>query len=237
MSTTDPAAHLNAALAADQLQGLTVSRIDPTEVTAAYRDEVLRTAGATLDEQGTALLEEDLRSPCTEEIAVFRSFAATVAEGVDGFVVLDTAPTGHTILLLDSALAYHREVSRQSKEMPECVERLLPRLRDPNYTRVLVVTLPESTPVHEAAHLQDDLRRAEIEPYAWIINQSLSTLDVHDPILIGRQSSEREFIEEVISQHAQQTVVIPWQADPPTGLNGLRQLISADVKTHQTESH
>jgi arsenite-transporting ATPase len=232
LSTTDPAAHLRTALAADELKGLTVSRIDPAAVTAAYRDEVMRTAGANLDGQGKALLEEDLRSPCTEEIAVFRAFAEAVAEGEDGFVVLDTAPTGHTILLLDAALAYHREVTRQAKQMPESVTRLLPRLRDPNYTRVLLMTLPESTPVHEAERLQEDLRRAEIEPYAWVVNQTLSPLEVRDPVLVGRRLSEQPFIEEIISKHGIQTVVLPWRADPPTGLQGLRELVAAEVETH-----
>ena len=152
--------------------------------------------------QGQALLAEDLRSPCTEEIAVFRAFADAVAEGTDRFVVLDTAPTGHTILLLDAALAYHREVIRQSSEMPESVAQLLPRLRDPDFSRVLIVTLPEATPVHEAAQLQRDLRRAEIEPYAWVINQSLLPLTVTDPVLRGRQSYEAKFIREVITEHA-----------------------------------
>ncbi len=224
LSTTDPAAHVSATLAAEELSGLTISRIDPAEVTEAYRQEVLRTAGDGLDEQGRALLEEDLRSPCTEEIAVFRAFADAVAEGEDGFVVLDTAPTGHTILLLDSALAYHREVSRQTNEVPESVRELLPRLRDSDFTRVLVVTLPESTPVHEAQRLQQDLRRAEIEPFAWVVNQSLSPLVVKDPILVGRQRNEEPYLREVFTQHAKQAVIIPWQLDPPIGIEGLREL-------------
>ncbi|GJM24638.1 MAG: arsenical pump-driving ATPase [Phycisphaerae bacterium] len=234
LSTTDPAAHLTTSLAEEQLEGLTVSRIDPAEVTAAYRDEVMRTAGANLDAQGKALLDEDLRSPCTEEIAVFRTFAQVVAEGEKGFVVLDTAPTGHTILLLDSALAYHREVTRQASEMPEFVEELLPRLRDPDYTRILVVTLPESTPVHEAARLQQDLRRAEIEPFAWVINQSLTPLTVKAPVLVGRQLSEMPLIDEVLSEHAKRTVLIPWLVESPTGLGGLRKLIEADIKLQAT---
>ncbi|EGF29969.1 arsenical pump-driving ATPase [Rhodopirellula baltica] len=224
LSTTDPAAHVSATLAAEELSGLTISRIDPAEVTEAYRQEVLRTAGDGLDEQGRALLEEDLRSPCTEEIAVFRAFADAVAEGEDGFVVLDTAPTGHTILLLDSALAYHREVSRQTNEVPESVRELLPRLRDSDFTRVLVVTLPESTPVHEAQRLQQDLRRAEIEPFAWVVNQSLSPLVVKDRILVGRQQNEEPYLREVFTQHAKQAVIIPWQLDPPIGIEGLREL-------------
>lgn len=226
LSTTDPAAHIAAAIASDTLEGMSVSRIDPQQEVQKYRDEVMKSAGAELDSQGRALLEEDLRSPCTEEIAVFRAFADAVAEGEDGFVVLDTAPTGHTVLLLDSALSYHREVTRQSTQMPESVEKLLPRLRDPDFTHVLVVTLPESTPVHEAEQLQKDLRRAEIEPYGWVINQSLIPLQVTDSVLLCRQHNELPFIEEVLTKHAKQTVVVPWQAEPPIGVAGLRNLVA-----------
>jgi arsenite-transporting ATPase len=232
LSTTDPAAHIAAALAADTAEkgsdpenpNLTVARIDPAKETADYTAEVMQTAGKDLDAEGKALLEEDLRSPCTEEIAVFRAFAKAVSEGIDRFVVLDTAPTGHTILLLDSALAYHREVSRQTNQISESVENLLPRLRDPNFTRVLLVTLPEATPVHEAARLQQDLRRAEIEPFAWVINQSLVPLEVTDPTLRRRQQHELPFIDEVKSQLARRVALIPWQVDPPTGVAALRRI-------------
>lgn len=226
LSTTDPAAHLAATIAADDIPRLTVGRIDPAQETADYTAEVMQTAGRDLDAAGRALLAEDLRSPCTEEIAVFRAFAKSVAEGSNGFVVLDTAPTGHTILLLDSALAYHREVSRQANQLSESVENLLPRLRDPNFTRVLVVTLPEATPVHEAAKLQADLRRAEIKPFAWIINHSLTPLAVTDPLLQHRQQHELPFIEEVKSQHAQRVALVPWQLEPPTGIAGLQKLLA-----------
>ena len=225
LSTTDPAAHLAATVASDALPNLSVTRIDPAVETARYSAEVMQTAGAGLDGQGQALLAEDLRSPCTEEIAVFRAFAKAVAEGTNRFVVLDTAPTGHTILLLDAALAYHREVTRQSSQMPESVEQLLPRLRDPDFTRVLIVTLPEATPVHEAAQLQRDLRRAEIEPHAWIINQCLAPLTVTDPVLRGRQRHESKYIQEVMIEHAQRTALIPWQVDPPVGYQSLKLLV------------
>jgi arsenite-transporting ATPase len=224
LSTTDPAAHIAAAMNDERLPNLTVSRIDPEVETAKYAAEVLGKAGANLDAQGKALLEEDLRSPCTEEIAVFRAFADAVAAGTNKFVVLDTAPTGHTVLLLDSALAYHREVTRQTNEMPEAVENLLPRLRDPNFTRVLIVSLPEATPVHEAAALQRDLRRAEIEPYAWVINQVLSPLTITDPLMKQRQSHEQKYLREVNEVHASRVAIIPWQIEPPTGLQALSRL-------------
>ncbi len=227
LTTTDPAAHVAAALDEAELPNLTVSRIDPVAETARYSAEVLANAGGGLDAQGRALLEEDLRSPCTEEIAVFRAFAEAVAQGENGFVVLDTAPTGHTILLLDAALAYHREVTRQSAQMPESVEKLLPRLRDPQFTRVFIVTLPEATPVHEAAQLQEDLRRAGIEPFAWVINQSVSPLAVTDPGLVARQSYEARYIGEVVNELARRTFLIPWRAAPPVGREALSQSILA----------
>jgi arsenite-transporting ATPase len=229
LSTTDPAAHIAAAMNDESLPTLSVSRIDPEVETAKYSAEVLGKAGKNLDRQGKALLEEDLRSPCTEEIAVFRAFADAVAVGRNKFVVLDTAPTGHTVLLLDSALAYHREVTRQASEMPEAVANLLPRLRDPNFTRVLIVTLPEATPVHEAASLQRDLRRAEIEPYAWVINQVLSPLQLTDPLMKQRQLHEQKYLREVKEVQASRVAIIPWQIEPPIGLQALSRLTHSEL--------
>ena len=225
LSTTDPAAHVAATLNGS-VPHLTIGRIDPKAETEAYSAEVLATAGKDLDAQGRSMLEEDLRSPCTEEIAVFRAFAASVAKGQDGFVVLDTAPTGHTLLLLDSALAYHREVTRQSSGMPEAVENLLPRLRDAAHTRVLIVTLPEATPVHEAAKLQEDLGRAGIHPFAWVVNQSLTPLAPTDPVLVARRAHEARFLREIAERHARRLAVIPWTVDPPVGPKLLRELVS-----------
>jgi arsenite-transporting ATPase len=224
LSTTDPAAHLTETLNDERLPNLSVARIDPRVETAKYSAEVLKKAGGTLDAHGRALLEEDLRSPCTEEIAVFRAFADAVAAGRDSFVVLDTAPTGHTVLLLDSALAYHREVTRQTSEIPEAVTNLLPRLRDPDFTRVLIVTLPEATPVHEAAALQRDLRRAEIKPYAWIINNVLTSLPLKDPLMRQRQAHEQKFLKEVRDDFAHHVAIVPWQLEPPNGIARLSLL-------------
>ncbi len=222
LSTTDPAAHI--AAAAGQLEGLHVSRIDPQVETRAYVEHVLATAGKNLDASGRALLEEDLRSPCTEEIAVFRAFARTVAQGQGAFVVLDTAPTGHTLLLLDATESYHREVARKASDMPEEVRNLLPRLRDRDFTRVLVVTLPEATPVHEAGGLRDDLRRAQIEPFAWVINQSFAENGSRDPLLVARGRGEARFIREVVEKFSKRTALVPWVTEEPAGPERLQQL-------------
>jgi arsenite-transporting ATPase len=212
LTTTDPAAHVALTLG-EVPKGMRVSRVDPDVETKAYRKEVLDTVGLSLDDEARALLEEDLRSPCTEEIAVFRAFAKVVSDGTDGFVVIDTAPTGHTLLLLDAAESYHREVSRSMNEIPEAVRQLLPRLRDQAFTKVFLVTLPEATPVHEALSLQTDLRRAGIEPAGWIINQSLAPLTVSDPTLAQRRLQEFRYIEEVVRQGVP-TFLIPWKAQP-----------------------
>lgn len=225
LSTTDPAAHTAAAIDG-VVPGLAVTRIDPAQEVKQYTKEVLAKAGQHLDAGGRAMLEEDLRSPCTEEIAVFRAFARTVDEGKDGFVVLDTAPTGHTILLLDAAEAYHREVMRTQGDMPEAVLQLLPRLRDPSYTRVLIVTLPEATPVHEAERLSADLARAGIEPHAWVVNQSLLASGTKHPILCQRGAYEVPFIRRVADNLSKQSALIPWLAEAPVGESGLEHFVS-----------
>jgi len=232
LSTTDPAAHVVETLGT-AVEGLTVSRIDPAKETEAYVAQVMETQGANLDAEGRALLEEDLRSPCTEEIAVFRAFARTVAQAEGSFVILDTAPTGHTLLLLDATEAYHRELGRQAREsIPEEVSNLLPRLRDPNYTRVLLVTLPEATPVHEAAALQSDLRRAGIEPFGWVVNQSFCCLYTEDPLLRRRAKNEIPYLLEVSQKLASKAYLLRWQADELTGSSALSYLLHHPPNTN-----
>ena len=223
LTTTDPAAHVVDALGADTA-GIRVSRIDPVAETAAYRAEVLAAASG-LDAAGRALLAEDLRSPCTEEIAVFRAFARVVHEGEGGFVVVDTAPTGHTLLLLDAADAYHREVLRSRGAVPDEVRALAAHLRDPEFTRMLLVTLPEATPVHEAAALQQDLARAGIHPFAWVINQSLLPLAVTDPLLVRRRNNEPRFHAEVAAL-SPRVAVVPW-TEPATDHHELAATLAA----------
>ena len=229
LSTTDPAAHI--AAAAGQITGMQVGRIDPQVETRAYVENVMATSGKNLDASAHALLEEDLRSPCTEEIAVFRAFARIVDHGKDTFVVLDTAPTGHTLLLLDASESYHREIARKASDLPDEVRQLLPRLRDGDFTRVLVVTLPEATPVHEAAMLQADLRRAQIEPFAWVINQSFARNGSLDPLLVARGRCEVQFIREVVEKHSKHTAIVPWVTEEPAGPERLQQLFQT-AKNH-----
>lgn len=233
LSTTDPAAHVAQTLHG-RVEGLTLSRIDPAAETAAYQGEVMLAQGAAMDEAGRALLEEDLRSPCTEEIAVFRAFAREVGQGTGRFVVLDTAPTGHTLLLLDASEAYQRELERQARStQPEEVLRLLERLRDPAFTHILLVTLPEATPVHEAAALQDDLRRARIEPFAWVINQSLLHSGTCDPLLKRREAAEHRYLAEVVEKQAGRTAWLPWQPEEPIGPDALARLASSSLPPGQ----
>ncbi|MBL8697086.1 MAG: arsenical pump-driving ATPase [Alphaproteobacteria bacterium] len=225
LSTTDPAAHV-AMTVGEAMPGLRVDRIDPKSETERYVARIVETRGRDLDEAGRALLREDLRSPCTEEVAVFHAFSRIVAEARSGFVVLDTAPTGHTLLLMDSAGAYHRQMVRDLHPGTGAGRIVTPlmRLRDPGHTQVLLVALPETTPISEAEALQEDLRRAGIEPYGWVINRSLSGSGTADPLLCRRMRAEAAQIARVKDGLAQRIFLLPWQAVPPVGRESLRVL-------------
>ena len=227
LTTTDPAAHV--AFAIDgSMPGLTVDRIDPVAETRRYTDKIMATRGKDLDAAGKALLAEDLASPCTQEVAVFHAFSRIVAEARSAFVVVDTAPTGHTLLLLDATGAYHRQMTRHLE--PGAVGRVttpLMRLQDASYTRIVLVALPERTPVSEAAALQDDLRRAGIEPYGWVVNKSMVATGTRHPLLQARLKGERAQIDRVQNDLAKRAYLLAYRPEPPIGIAALRQLTTA----------
>jgi arsenite/tail-anchored protein-transporting ATPase len=228
LTTTDPAAHLEFVFQNSQLSDqLTISRINPIEVVEAYKAEVLSKVRDELDEEAVAYIQEDLNSPCTEEIAVFRAFAEVVARSQEEIVVIDTAPTGHTLLLLDAAQSYHKELARSTGEIPESVKMLLPRLRNPKETSVVIITLAEATPVLEASRLQDDLKRADITPKWWIINQSLYATETSDPVLKGRAQAEEGWIRKVTNELAEKSAIVPLMSEETQGYEHLKKFISA----------
>ncbi len=221
LTTTDPAAHFALTIGADVSDTFTVDAIDPKAEIEKYRTDVFREAG-DMNEEQRMMLEEDLRSPCTEEIAVFRAFADQVAKAKDRFVVIDTAPTGHTLLLLDATESYHRELERSTGVVPEAVQELLPKLRDPKQTHVIITTLPEATPVYEAERLTADLQRAAIQPFAWVVNQSFTPLDVTSKLLTSKVASEAIWLERV--NNYPRPTVLAWQEQLPVGYSALSQL-------------
>jgi len=227
LSTTDPAAHLTHAIK-EEVPNLQIERIDPKVETQNYVCSIINKNKGKLSLEDMALLEEELRSPCIEEIAVFQAFAKTVAKGDKQFIVLDTAPTGHTLLLLDSTEAYHREVAKSADDLPSEVKELLPRIRDPKFTKILIVALPEATPTHEAKALQEDLRRANIEPYGWIINRSFAAAQTDEQTLIAKGLHELTYIEEITNKLSEKTVLSPWVADELVGADSLKKLIFDD---------
>jgi arsenite/tail-anchored protein-transporting ATPase len=227
LTTTDPAAHLEFVFQnSASNEQLTISRINPTEEVEAYKQEVLSKVSDDLDEEAIAYIEEDLKSPCTEEIAVFRAFAEVVAKSQEEIVVIDTAPTGHTLLLLDAAQSYHKELARSTGEIPESVQMLLPRLRNREETSVVIVTLAEATPVLEASRLQDDLRRADIIPKWWVINQSLYASETKDPVLKGRAQAEEAWIRRVKTELADQTAIVPLKSEVNKGYEQLKEFVN-----------
>lgn len=226
LSTTDPASHLAATLDG-AVDGLRVDRIDPTIETQRYVEKIMASKGAGLNEQERALLLEDLRSPCTEEVAVFHAFSHVVSEARNSFVVLDTAPTGHSMLLMDATGAYHRQIMHEfeGKTSARVVTPLM-RLQDPEYTKIILVTLPETTPVSQAEALQEDLRRAKVEPFAWVINKSILATGTRDPLLTARLSGEAKQIARVSERLAKKVFALQWLAKPPVGIDELSKLVT-----------
>ncbi|WP_343734927.1 arsenical pump-driving ATPase [Acidovorax sp.] len=238
LTTTDPAAHVQSQLDGS-LPGLKVGRIDPRAETLAYIDKIMATRGKALDDAGRALLLEDLQSPCTEEVAVFHAFSRVVNEARSAFVVLDTAPTGHSLLLMDATGAYHRQMTQQYEGGANAKHIITPlmRLQDADMTHVVIVTLPEVTPVSQAAALQDDLRRARIEPWAWVINKSVAATGTSDPLLQARLAGEQQQTARIASGLAQRTYVLPWLATPPVGVEALEQLVAPFAASGDLLSH
>jgi len=225
LTTTDPAAHL-AQTIAGTLPNLTVSRIDPKEETRLYTEKILASKGKHLDPDGLALLREDLASPCTEEVAVFHAFSKIVFEARRGIVILDTAPTGHTLLLLDAAGSYHKEMLKKMEHTaPGKLTTPLMMLQDATQSKVLLVTLAETTPVSEAAALQEDLRRAMIEPYGWVVNRSLSASATSDPVLKQRALNEQEQLLRLTNGLATRVAILPLMTEEPVGIEKLEQLL------------
>ena len=211
LTSTDPANHLKYVV--EDTKNIKLSKIDEKQELLRYQNEVLSKARETMSEDDVAYVEEDLRSPCTQEIAVFRAFAEIVDKAENEVVIIDTAPTGHTLLLLDSTQSYHKEVQRTKGETPISVQRLLPRLRDEKQTEVIIVTLPEATPVFEAHRLGDDLNRAGINNKWWVVNQCLSLTNTKNSMLIARADAEKQWLEKVKQISSDNFVAIPWFQD------------------------
>lgn len=221
LSTTDPAAHLAMTLEGE-LAGLKVDRISPKAETQHYIDRIMATKGAKMSQAERDLMLEDLQSPCTEEVAVFHAFSRIVAEARSSYVVLDTAPTGHSLLLMDATGAYHRQMIRELKGK---VTTPLMRIQDPDYTQIILVTLPETTPITQASELQEDLRRANVEPFAWVVNKSVLSTGTNDPVLAARLDGEMRQMERVEAGLAKRLFVVPWLARPPVGIEALSMLV------------
>ncbi|WP_448060873.1 arsenical pump-driving ATPase [Cellulomonas hominis] len=236
LTTTDPAAHVHDVLP-DPPSNLTLTRIDPVAETAAHTAHVLATAGAQLDPAALDLLTEDLRSPCTEEVAVFHAFARTVADAHGRYVIIDTAPTGHTLLLLQSSQSFARQAGTSATSDPDgAAAQLFSTLSDRDRTRILLVALPEATPVHEARTLQTDLARADLAPYTWIANSCLAATNTTDPVLRARAAGELRWLTEITTASPRPPVIIPWVPQVPAGSGGLHQITAPASPQHPTPS-
>ena len=224
LSTTDPASHLEY-IAQNKHSNLTIEKIDPKIELQRHVQEVIAKNENILSQDDMDLLKEELSSPCIEEIVIFQAFAKTISKGVDGFVVLDTAPTGHTLLLLDSSQSYHKEVLKNSKDKEsDELSTLLPRIKDSKFTKLLITTLAEATPTHEAKTLQEDLQRAGITPYAWVVNKTFANSGTNNNLLCQKGLNELKYIDEIKNDLSRKTVISPWIAEELNNSESLEKL-------------
>jgi arsenite-transporting ATPase len=172
-----------------------VERIDPKVETQRYTEKILEHKGQGQSEEAKKLILEDLKSPCTEEVAVFHAFSKAISMAKRKFVIMDTAPTGHTLLLLDTAGSYHRDIMRNNINAGRLRTPYM-SLQDQTLSKIILVSLPETTPMREAGALQDDLKRAGI-----------------DPLLRSRASAETKVIETIKSNYSAKTFGIPFIAE------------------------
>lgn len=213
LTTTDPAAHVNDFMnQLDHLPStLTIERIDPKTETKKYTDKIFEQKSKNLNDEAKKLLAEDLKSPCNEEVAIFNAFSKAINKAKRQFVVIDTAPTGHTLLLLDTTGKYHQEILKTTTLNPEHITTPYMSLQKSELAKIILVTLPETTPMHEAKSLQDDLVRAGIKPFCWVINQCLSALpEISDPLLRKRASNEIPVIESIKESLSPLTFILPY---------------------------
>lgn len=224
LSTTDPAAHLGY-ISQDNIN-MIIEKIDPKIETKRHVEDVIAKNIDKLNEDDMSLLKEELNSPCIEEIAIFEAFAKTVDKAKDRFVVLDTAPTGHTLLLLDASSAYHKEVLKNSNnQINNELTSLIPRIKDKKFTKILLISLAEATPTHEAKDLQEDLNRAGISPFAWVINRSFAKTGSSNNLLCQKGLNELKYINEIKNDLSKNLLISPWIEDEINNQESLNKLI------------
>jgi arsenite-transporting ATPase len=172
----------------------------------------------------TAFFKEENIKNSEHEIAVFRAFAQIVEHSENEVAVIDTAPMGHTLLLLDSTESYHKEIERSRGDIPQSVKKLLPKLRNADDTEVIIVTLAETTPVHEALRLEADLKRAGLHSKWWVINSSMYAINTTNEVLMAKASNEIQWINKVDEISKGNFAMIDWKAEDVKGIK-LKELV------------
>ena len=247
LATTDPAAHIGNVLECpvdDEpapvpgVPGLFAARIDPRRETERYKASVLADARARYTSETVARLGEELNSPCTEEVAVFRRFLADLLTGEYPVVVFDTAPTGHTMRLLDLPLSYSQQlaVKAQGSEESAAVDReesarfqqALALLRDPARTTFSFVVYPEATPITEAATASADLRAIGIPTSLVVVNQVLPEEACVHPLFRSRFQMQQRHLAEVGGRFPGAEVrIAPLQERDVIGIEAVGRLADA----------
>jgi arsenite-transporting ATPase len=236
--TTDPAAHIGEVLdvkigsrpekITDNLFAVMVNQ---QEAFKEYKEKVLSEARGKYSEDMLATMEEELNSPCTEEMAAFDKFIQYI-EGRDyEVVVFDTAPTGHTLRLLDLPFDYAKQVEMMSSaaesiENKETAQHrfrdIISTLRDKDMTVFSLVLYPESTPIMESYRAMLDLKEAGIETQLVIANMVLPEKVCSNNFFKNRRQMQLKYLQEIKDRFNLPVLQFPLMQEEIKGLNLLK---------------
>ena len=224
--TTDPASHIGEVLEqkiTDKIQkvegvdNLWSVIVDQEKATEEYKHRILEDAKQKYSEDMLIAIKEELESPCTEEMAAFDKFMSYVESDDYDYVVFDTAPTGHTLRLLELPFDYSKQVSlmvttnEKSLEAKSVTqkrfEKVIARMKNPEQSIFSFVVYPESTPVIEAYRAMLDLKSAGIQTQFVVANQVLEPEYCTNEFFIKRRKMQEKYLNE-IRQKFQLPVVI-----------------------------
>ncbi len=243
--TTDPAAHIGQVLGAavgtepapvDGVDGLWAARVDAKAAAVAYTDRIIADAVARgRSPHAVAAMREELDSPCTEEMAAFDQFIELASRDTFDVTVFDTAPTGHTLRLLELPIDWSRQIdvkvfasvdtAAADDVAKASFSRVIEMMRDPAKSTFAFVMYPESTPIVEAGRAISELGSLGIPLGLVVANMVLPDEACRTPYALARRQMQQAYLADIEARFAVPVLEIPLLDDEVVGLDRLGELL------------
>lgn len=240
--TTDPAAHLGQIFGAKVTdkpakmrgeQHLWITHVDAEKATQDYKEKILAEARGKYDKERLLAIEEELNSPCTEEMATFEKFIELATLKNFEVIIFDTAPTGHTLRLLELPVDWSKqleiktftstgetEVDRITKSR---FKEVIDMMQDINQTTFSFVMYPESTPIKEASRAMEELLSIGVPTSLVVANFILPDSIITNDYLRQRKAMEKKYLEEMDRRLTAPIIKLPLLADDLVGKEKLKE--------------